>query len=138
MWVVWRQQRSIVIAFALLAAVVSAWVLIMGLHEQSLWREYLSVPCKGEVGLTTSPSKFCEGLQFSVYNSGKLNEVVIGFGMTFAPLFGLILGVNAVAHEIEQKTNRLAWTQSGSRTQLTWTPDIGPRLCEFGLVSSQL
>jgi len=56
-------------------------------------------------------------VQFSLYNSGKLNEVVIGFGMTFAPLFGLILGVNAVAHEIEQKTNRLAWTQSGSRTR---------------------
>ena len=56
-------------------------------------------------------------MQFSLYNSGKLNEVVIGFGMTFAPLFGLILGVNAVAHEIEQKTNRLAWTQSGSRTR---------------------
>ena len=118
MWVVWRQQRSIVIAFAPLAVVVSVWALIMGLHEQSLWREYLSTPCKGEVGgLTTSDAKFCEHVQFSLYNSGKLNEVVIGFGMTFAPLFGLILGVNAVAHEIEQKTNRLAWTQSGSRTR---------------------
>ena len=118
MWVVWRQQRSIVIAFALLAVVVSVWALIMGLHEQTLWREYLSAPCKGEFGgLTTSDAKFCEHVQLSLYNSGKLNEVVIGFGMTFAPLFGLILGVSAVAHEIEQKTNRLAWTQSGSRTR---------------------
>ncbi len=118
MWVVWRQQRSIVIAFALLAVVVSAWALIMGLHEHTLWREYLSAPCKGEFGgLTASNVKFCEGLQFSVSNSGKLNEVVIGIGVAFAPLFGLILGVNAVAHEIEQKTNRLAWTQSGSRAR---------------------
>ena len=118
MWFVWRQQRSIVIAFALLAVVVSVWALIMGLHEQSLWREYLSAPCKGEAGgFTTSDLKLCEHVQFSLYSSGKLNEVVIGFGMTFAPLFGLILGVNAVAHEIEQKTNRLAWTQSGSRTR---------------------
>jgi hypothetical protein len=118
MWVVWRQQRSIVIAFGLLAVVVAAWTLIMGLHEQTLWREYLSAPCKGEFGgLTASNVKFCEGLQFSVFNSGKLNEVVLGIGIAFAPLFGLILGVNAVAQEIEQKTIRLAWTQSGSRAR---------------------
>jgi hypothetical protein len=110
MWVVWRQQRSIVIAFAVLAIVVSAWALIMGLHEQSLWREFLSAPCKGDFGR-------CRGLQLSIYNSGNLNEVVIGIGVAFAPLFGLILGVNAVAYEIEQKTNRLAWTQSGSRAR---------------------
>src|ERR1017187_10490189 len=118
MWVVWRQQRSIVIAFALLAVVVAVWTLIMGLHEQTLWREFLSAPCKAEFGgLTASNSKFCGGLQFSVFNSGKLNEVAIGIGVAFAPLFGLILGVNAVAYEIEQKTNRLAWTQSGSRAR---------------------
>jgi hypothetical protein len=118
MWVVWRQQRSIVVAFALLAVVVAAWTLIMGLHEQSLWREFLSAPCKGQFGgTTTGNATFCEHLQFSISNSGKLNQVVIGIGLTFAPLFGLILGVNAVAHEIEQKTIRLAWTQSGSRTR---------------------
>jgi ABC-type transport system involved in multi-copper enzyme maturation permease subunit len=118
MWVVWRQQRSIVIAFALLAVVVSTWALIMGLHEQTLWREYLSAPCKGVFGgLTASDLNFCDRLQSSVSSSGKLNEVVIGIGVAFAPLFGLILGVNAVAHEIEQKTIRLAWTQSGSRAR---------------------
>jgi hypothetical protein len=116
MWVVWRQQRSIVIAFALLAVVVSVWTLIMGLHEQTLWREFLSAPCKGQFGgVTASNAKFCQGLLSSVSSSGKLNEVVLGIGLLFAPLFGLILGVNAVAYEIEQKTIRLAWTQSGSR-----------------------
>src|ERR1700677_234476 len=118
MWVVWRQQRSIVIAFALLAVVVAVWTLIMGLHEQSLWREFLSAPCKGGFGGTsTSNATFCEHLRTSVSNSGTRNEVVIGIGIAFAPLFGLILGVNAVAHEIEQKTIRLAWTQSGSRAR---------------------
>src|ERR1019366_9544539 len=78
----------------------------------------LSAPCKGGLGgPTTSNANFCERLQSSVSSSGKLNEVVIGIGVAFAPLFGLILGVNAVAHEIEQKTNRLAWTQSGSRAR---------------------
>jgi hypothetical protein len=118
MWVVWRQQRSIVIAFALLAVVVSVWTLIMGLHEQTLWREYLSAPCKGELGgLAASNATFCEHLQTSLFDSQKWNPVVVGIGTTFAPLFGLILGVNALAHEIEQKTIRLAWTQSGSRAR---------------------
>jgi hypothetical protein len=118
MWVVWRQQRSIVVAFFLLAVVVSVWTLIMGLHEQTLWREFLSAPCKGNPGgLTASNLKDCQSLWSSVSSSGKLNEVVLGIGIAFAPLFGLILGVNAVAQEIEQKTIRLAWTQSGSRVR---------------------
>jgi hypothetical protein len=118
MWIVWCQQRSIVIAFAVLAAVVSVWVFIMGLHEQTLWREYLSAPCKGEFGgLTARYAAHCQSVQLSLFNSGKLNNVVVGIGLTFAPLLGLILGVNAVAYEIEQKTIRLAWTQSGSRAR---------------------
>lgn len=108
MWVVWRQQRAIVLAFALLAVVASIWMLITGVHEQSLWREFLAAPCKGTLGR-------CQSLQTSIYNSGRFDEVVIAFGECFAPLFALILGVNAVAYEMEHKTNRLAWTQSGSR-----------------------
>jgi hypothetical protein len=118
MWVVWRQQRSIVIAFALLAVAVAAWTLITGMHEQTQWREFLSAPCNGKFGgLTASNAQYCERLQLSVSNSGKLNDVVIGIGLVFAPLFGLILGINAVAQEIEQKTIRLAWTQTGSRAR---------------------
>jgi hypothetical protein len=45
------------------------------------------------------------------------DDVATIIGTIFAPLFGLILGVNAVAREIELKTNRVAWTQSGSRSK---------------------
>ncbi|HUZ41965.1 MAG TPA: ABC transporter permease subunit [Acidimicrobiales bacterium] len=117
MWVVWRQQRSIVAAFFLAAVVFTVWMLITGLHEQSLWHQYLSAPCKGGFGITKGDANFCGRLQSSVYGSGvQRNDVVTIIGTVFAPLFGLVLGVNAVAREIEQKTNRLAWTQSESRS----------------------
>jgi ABC-type transport system involved in multi-copper enzyme maturation permease subunit len=110
MWVVWRQQRSIVIAFAVLAVAVSFWMLITGVHEQLLWREFLSASCKGDLGR-------CQSVQMSIYDNGRFDEVVIAIGEIFAPLFALILGTNAVAYEMEHKTNRLAWTQSGSRVR---------------------
>ncbi len=118
MWVVWRQQRSIVIAFAVAMVVFALWLIVAGRHEQSLWSQFFGAPCKGGFGITSSDSHFCRGLQNTVYASQHINDVATIVGCAFAPMFGLILGVNAVAREIEQKTNRLAWTQSGSR--LKW------------------
>ena len=118
MWVVWRQQRSIVVAFTTAAVVFAVWLTITGQHEQSLWNQYLAAPCKGRLGSTNGDINFCSALQAKVYNAGAHNDDLATIvGTIFAPLFGLILGVNAVAREIELKTNRLAWTQSGSRSK---------------------
>jgi hypothetical protein len=117
MWVVWRQQRSIVVAFLAAAVVFALWLTITGQHEQSLWSQFLAAPCKGGFGVTSSESHFCQGLQSAIYASSHMDDVATIIGTIFAPLLGLILGVNAVAREIEQKTNRLAWTQSGSRSK---------------------
>jgi ABC-type transport system involved in multi-copper enzyme maturation permease subunit len=117
MWVVWRQQRSIVVAFVAAMVVFALWLIITGQHEQSLWNQFLGAPCKGGYGFTSSDGHFCRGLQNAVYSGAHIDDVATVIGTAFAPLFGLILGVNAVAREIEQKTNRLAWTQSGSRSK---------------------
>ena len=117
-WIVWRQQRSIFFAFVLAAVALSAWMLISGRHEQSLWTQYLAAPCKGGFAISKSDAGICRQLQSSVYGSGvQQNDLLTVICAIFAPLFGLILGVNAVARELELKTNRLAWTQSGSRTR---------------------
>jgi hypothetical protein len=117
MWVVWRQQRSIVVAFFVAAVIFSLWLIVTGQHQQTLWNQFLAAPCRGGFGATSSDSHFCEGLQSVVNGSSHLDDVATIIGTIFAPLLGLILGVNAVAREIEQKTNRLAWTQSGSRSK---------------------
>jgi ABC-type transport system involved in multi-copper enzyme maturation permease subunit len=115
-WIVWRQQRSIFYAFVLGVVALSIWMLISGRHQQSLWTQYLAAPCKGGFGVSTSNARFCQQLQSAVYGSGvQENDLTTIVSAIFAPLFGLVLGVNAVARELELKTNRLAWTQSGSR-----------------------
>src|ERR1035437_10144366 len=124
MWVVWRQQRSIVVAFFAAAVVFACWLIITGQHEQSLWNQYLNAPCKGGFGVTSGDSHFCEALQSEVYAGSHNDDVATIIGTIFAPLLGLILGVNAVAREIEQKTNRLAWTQSGSRSKWLESQDL--------------
>ena len=118
MWVVWRQQRSIVVAFFAAAVVFVIWLIVTGQHEQSLWNQYLAAPCKGRRSSITRDVNYCAALEAKVSVSGAHNDdVATVIGAIYAPLLGLILGVNAVAREIEQKTNRLAWTQSGSRSK---------------------
>jgi ABC-type transport system involved in multi-copper enzyme maturation permease subunit len=116
-WVAWRQQRSIVGAFLLVAVILAAWMLITGLHEQSLWHQFLSTPCRGGKGVTTSNQVSCDNLQQSVYDSARYEPFAKVLGVILGPLFGLVLGVTAVASEFERGTTRLAWTQSESRTQ---------------------
>ena len=116
-WVEWRRQRSIVSAFFLVAVLLAAWLLITGLHEQSLWHQYLSAPCRGGKGVTSSKQSSCEQLQWSIFDAGRYNLYTQVLGEILGPLFGLVLGVTAVASEFERKTTRLAWTQSESRAR---------------------
>ena len=116
-WVVWRQQRSIVVAFVAVAATFTLWLIVTGQHEQSLWHQFLAPPCRGELGATNGDINACGALQSSIANGAHLDDATTIIGTMFAPMLGLILGVNAVARELEHKTNRLAWTQSGSRSR---------------------
>jgi hypothetical protein len=116
-WVVWRQQRSIVVAFFAAAVVFAIWLIVSGQHEQSLWSQFLAAPCKGGVSTNNGSNDSCNALYSSIANGAHLDDATTIVGTIFAPLLGLILGVNAVARELEQKTNRLAWTQSGTRSK---------------------
>jgi hypothetical protein len=116
-WVVWRQQRSIVVAFFAAAVAFAIWLIVSGQHEQSLWNQFLAAPCKGLLGSNNADINSCGALQSAIANGAHLDDATTIVGTIFAPLLGLILGVNAVARELEQKTNRLAWTQSGTRSR---------------------
>lgn len=117
MWVAWRQQRSIIVVFLLVAMVLAVWILITGLHQQSLWHQFLSKPCRGDVGVTAINQSACGLLQLSVFNAGRYNLFTQFLAEGLGPLFGLVLGVTAVASELERGTARLAWTQSESRVR---------------------
>jgi hypothetical protein len=116
-WVAWRQQRYVFWAFALVTVVLVGWALMSGLHEQSLWNQYHSLPCRGGNGFPVKYQSFCQNLFAKWSASGSHNNFIASFGLILAPLVGVVLGVGAVASELERKTARLAWTQSLTRTR---------------------
>jgi hypothetical protein len=114
-WTAWRQQRSLVVAMTTVAAIAAVLLVLLGRHESELWRNYLTNPCKGNVRASTKYQGVCAGRLQAVLNVGQFNKIATIFGLLVGPLFGSILGVNAVARELEAGTTRLAWTQSYSR-----------------------
>jgi hypothetical protein len=112
-WTAWRRIRSVVIAMFALLVVVVVIMLITGSHEQLWWSEYLRRPCRG--GFPPGHIEFCEHLVDNVAAASRYNSALVIVVTALGPLFGAVLGVIAVAQEIERRTVRLTWTQSGSR-----------------------
>jgi len=112
-WTAWRRARSVVIAMAVVVIVVGAVLLLTGFHQQIAWSEYLRRPCRG--GYPTGHLDYCERVAAKVAGASRYNTALVLVVIALGPLFGVVLGVNAVAQEIERRTVRLAWTQSGSR-----------------------
>lgn len=118
MWTAWRQQRSLVVAMAVVASVLTAYLVFTGLHDQGLWQHFLAKPCKGDFGPVAGQyQNYCGLILRKVINAGQFNRFTEIAGLILGPLFGSILGVSAVAREVERGTTRLAWTQSFSRSQ---------------------
>jgi MFS family permease len=93
--------------------VVVVVLLLTGFHEQSVWTHYLGRPCKG--GFPAGHAQYCEQAVDRVATAARYNAVIALAAVALGPLCGAVLGVVAVAQEIERHTVRLAWTQSRSR-----------------------
>jgi hypothetical protein len=98
------------------AAVVALFLVVIGRQENEVWRGFLASPCNGSQ-VSTASGNICESRFQSVLGAGHFNVMAMAIGVLLGPIFGSILGVNAVAREVEVGTTRLAWTQSFSRTR---------------------
>ena len=112
-WTAWRRARSVVFTMAVVIVAVVAVLLLMGVHQQLVWSEYLRRPCRG--GFPTGHLDYCERAVAQVSNASRYNTLIVFVVIALGPLFGVVLGVIAVAQEIERRTVRLSWTQSQSR-----------------------
>jgi ABC-type transport system involved in multi-copper enzyme maturation permease subunit len=114
-WATLRMYRSIIAASLVVAALFATWLLITGLMESHAWANFVSHHC-----LLNDPgsSSLCITSLSNVGNFSSVNATLCG---VLPPLLGLVLGVPLVAGEIQQRTNRLAWSQSISRTR--WLVD---------------
>lgn len=111
-WAAWRSERLLVlVSFGVIAA-FAVWLVVTGSIQQTAWTAYASHHC-----LDPGASERCAVLADNYYGASHFSSVNVGLAIAIPPVLGLVLGAPVVAREIEQRTNRLAWTQSVTRTR---------------------
>ncbi len=107
-WVAWRQYRlELIIALVLLVA-LTAFLVPTGVQKLALFRDSDLMAC------LNSSTEDCSGLTRRFLESyGVLSGIVMWFVFTPA-IIGMLLAAPIVL-EFEQRTYRLAWTQSITR-----------------------
>jgi hypothetical protein len=116
-WIAWRFQRSVVCALALLALVIIGFTVFVGTAQHHDLFELMSPPCRGSQIATPGRGDYCGVLAVKLDNAAQFDPYIRWAGFVIAPLVGAILGLLALASEVESRTVRLAWTQSISRTR---------------------
>jgi hypothetical protein len=114
-WATWRMNRAILVALSLGIAAFAIWLVISGKEEAHAWAIFTSHHCSlNDVGNSTvCITSFSSSGDFS-----SMNALLCGI---LPAILGFLLGVPLVASEIQQRTNRLAWTQSITKSRWLFT-----------------
>jgi len=116
-WIAWRFQRSAVCALALLALIIIGFSVITGTMQHHDLIQFMGAPCHGQQKQLPGRGDYCGVLNVKLASIRDYNTVIEAAGLIIAPLVGAILGLLALANEVDSRTVRLAWTQSISRTR---------------------
>jgi hypothetical protein len=114
-WIAWRYQRSITYTLALLALIIIGFTVATGTIQHHDLVEYMSAPCRGNQ--LAGQGDYCGLLNVKYSHAQEFDTYVRVAGFLIAPLVGALLGLLAMANEVDHRTVRLAWTQSISRTR---------------------
>ena len=110
----WRQQRLIALVALGVVAVFAIWLTITGTMQENAWAAFRRIG-NGPCIVIAASSCARTASQYNLLN--HLSTVSGGILYALPVLLGLVLGAPLVAREIEQRTNRMAWTQSISRSR---------------------
>lgn len=110
-WATWRMHRSLFLTSIAVAIAFAIWLVITGEMEAHAWTTFISHHCSV---MSPGSSTACMNSYHSVGDFSTVNAALCG---ALPALLGLVLGVPLVAGEIQARTNRLAWTQSITRTR---------------------
>lgn len=114
-WTAWRLQRSVYLFFVAVSVVLIAYAVTNGLHLEALQHQWLGAPCHGGNGFASKYQALCQTQNnhlIEARNSGSFVHLV---ALVPSAILAILLGANAVAGELGDKTIRVAWTQSVSR-----------------------
>jgi hypothetical protein len=104
-------HRSVFISSIVVAVALAIWLAVTGTMEANSWAIFTSHHCSIDF---PGSSLVCMNSLSGVGNFSSANAALCG---ALPALLGMVLGVPLVASEIQQGTNRLAWTQSITRTR---------------------
>jgi ABC-type transport system involved in multi-copper enzyme maturation permease subunit len=110
MWFAWRTQRLQLIVAAVAAAGFMGWLYLTGSHEHSAWVALNQHHC-----MSAHQESDCNHLWSVFSNADRWTDGNIFILNAIPALLGLLFGAPLVAREIEQGTNRFAWSQSITR-----------------------
>lgn len=109
-WFAWRVQRLYLVVAAAVVAGIAVWFTIEGRNQDALWNCLLNhIHPQGRYA-------YCSAAWRS-YNFVHLDSLFYGLLYAVPGLLGMLLGAPLVARELDQKTSRIAWTQSVTRTR---------------------
>jgi ABC-type transport system involved in multi-copper enzyme maturation permease subunit len=110
----WRLQRLVFLVALAVVVAFATWLAVTGSLQAAAWTSYnVTHHCVDVVATRNN----CFALGQNYQNLNRLARVNLGLAVAMPGLLGLVLGAPLVAREIEQGTNRLAWTQSITRTR---------------------
>src|SRR5580704_11153547 len=116
-WIAWRFQRSVVCALAVVAFVFVAVTVAVGVTQHHDFVLFWSAPCHGHQLQLQGRGDYCGERAVNLANVKGYDTFIRAAGYVIAPLVGALLGILALASEVDNRTVRLAWTQSISRTR---------------------
>lgn len=105
-------ERLLYLVAAAVLAVIAIVLAVTGAHQEVAWSTFSNLHC-GQPGASAG----CMSAADSYYSASRFSSAGVVIGFLVPGLLGLVFGASIVAREIGQSTNRLAWTQSITRTR---------------------
>ncbi|MGH9297099.1 MAG: hypothetical protein ACRDZP_03890 [Acidimicrobiales bacterium] len=111
-WATWRMERSLYLVALVVLAVIAVLLALAGAHQLAVWTTYSNLHCS-----QPGASSRCLSAADNYYSASRFSSTGVVVGLLVPGLLGLVLGAPIVAKEFGASTNRLAWTQSITRTR---------------------
>jgi hypothetical protein len=105
-------ERSLYLVSLAVLVVVAVALVLAGAHQDAAWTAFSNLHCS-----QPGSSSGCWSAAESYYSASRFSSTGVVVGFLVPGLLGLVFGAPIVAREIDQSTNRLAWTQSITRTR---------------------
>jgi hypothetical protein len=114
-WATLRMHRAVFLVSIAVVVAFAVWLAINGSMQQHAWALIVSHHC---ARLTSET----EAARCSIYDADysaatRFSHYEVGACIVLPALFGLVVGTPLVATELQESTNRLAWSQSITRTR---------------------